>query len=67
MPSDPRFQPMDLEQIHADVRKLMAETMRVSAEIRQPSLVRGLYTMMLVGALIGAVGVATGIALSCLL
>jgi hypothetical protein len=58
---------MDLEQIHADIRKLMAETMRVSDEIRQPSLVRGLYPMMLTGGLIGVIGVATGVALAFLL
>ena len=58
---------MDLDQIHADIRKLMAETMRVSAEIRQPSLVRKLYPTMLVGGLIGAVGVAIGVALTLML
>lgn len=67
MPSEPRFQPMDLEQIHADIRKLMTETMRVSAEIRQPSRIRHLYHTMLVGSLIGTVGVATGVALNFLL
>jgi hypothetical protein len=58
---------MDLEQIHADIRKLMAETMRVNAELRQPSLVRSLYPMMLTGGLIGVIGVATGVALAFLL
>lgn len=67
MPSEPRFQPMDLEKIHADIRKLMAETMRVNAEIRKPSPARKLYPMMLVTGLIGAIGVATGVALTLML
>jgi hypothetical protein len=67
MPSEPRPQPFDLDQIHADIRKLMAETMRVSAEIRQPSLVRKLYPTMLVGGLIGVIGVAIGVGLAFLL
>jgi hypothetical protein len=67
MPSEPRFQPMELDQIHADIRKLMAETMRVSAEIRRPSPARRLYPIVLTGGLIGVVGVATGIALTLLL
>jgi hypothetical protein len=64
---EPGFQQSELDQIHADIRKLMAETMRVNAETRKPSRIGKLYPMMLVGSLIGAVGVATGIALSFLL
>jgi hypothetical protein len=67
MLSEPRFQPTELEQIHADIRKLMAETMRVSAEIRKSSRESNLYLMIVLTGLIGAVGVSTGVALTLLL
>lgn len=67
MLSEPRFQPTELEQIHADIRKLMAETMRVSAEIRKSSRESNLYLMILLTGLIGAVEVSTGVALTLLL
>lgn len=67
MPSEPRFQPIELEQIHANIGKLMAETMRLSEEASKPSLEPKLYLMMLVGSLFGAAIVAAGVALSLLL
>jgi len=67
MPPEPRFQLMELDQIHADIRKLMAETMRVSAEASKPSRETKLYAVFLMGGLVGAVGVAAGVALTFLL
>lgn len=64
MRSESTFQPMELEQIHADISKLMAETMRINAEIRNPSRVRCLFHTVLVGSLLGTVGVTTGVVLA---
>lgn len=64
MPSEPRPQPFDLDQIHADIRKLMAETMRLSAEASKPPREAKLYAIFLMGGLLGALGVAAGVALT---
>lgn len=64
MISDPRFQPMDLEQIHADIRKLMAETMRVSAQVSKPSRKSEQFMMIIVVAFSSTVGAATGVLLA---
>jgi hypothetical protein len=67
MPSEPRFQPMELDQIHADIRKLMAETMRVSAEASKPSEKSGQCLMMALAVFSGAAGAAVGVAVALLL
>lgn len=67
MPSEPRFQPMDLEKIHADIRKLMAETMRVSAEATKPSGKSTQCSMLVLAAFSGAGGAAIGVAVALLL
>lgn len=67
MQSEPKFEPIELEQIHANIGKLMAETAKLNAEAGKFARERKLYPMMVVAGLIGAVGTATGVALTFLL
>lgn len=67
MEAQPKFEPIELEQIHANIGKLMAETAKLNAEAGKFSRERKLYPAMVVAGLIGAVGTATGVALTVLL
>lgn len=67
MPSEPRFPPIELEQIHANIGKLMAETAKLNAEASKFALERKQFPMMVVAGLIGAMGAATGVGLTFLL
>jgi hypothetical protein len=66
MPSEPRFQPTELDQIHADIRKLMAETMRLSTEVSKPPSQSKQLLMMVVVGLSSAIGGAIGATLTLL-
>jgi len=67
MPAELRFSPTELEQIHANINVLMAETIRLSEEASKPSPEPKLYLMMLLGSLLGAASVAAVVALPSLL
>lgn len=67
MQSPPKFEPVELEQIHANIGKLMAETAKLNAEAGKLARERTLYPMMVLAGFIGAIGATTGAALTILL
>lgn len=64
MQAQPKFEPIELEQIHANIGKLMAETARLNAEAGKFSREKNMYLMMVIAGLIGATGTAAGIVLT---
>lgn len=64
MEAQPKFEPIELAQIHANIGKLMAETAKLNAEASKFSRESKLYPMMVVAGLIGAFGTAAGVALT---
>lgn len=66
MPSEPRPQPIESDQIHSHIRKLMAETMRLSTEVSKPPSQSKQLLMMVVVGLSSAIGGAIGATLTLL-
>jgi hypothetical protein len=64
MQAQPKFEPIELEQIHANIGKLMAETATLNAEAGKFSREKKMYLMMVIAGLIGATGTAAGVALT---
>jgi hypothetical protein len=67
MPSESRFQPMELDKIHEDIRKLMAETMRLNEEASRGSAAGEQFLMMALASLSGLAGAATCVSLAILI
>lgn len=67
MQAQPKFEPIEMEQIHANIGKLMAETAKLNAEAGKMARERTLYPMMVIAGIIGALGTAAGVALTYLL
>lgn len=67
MQAQPKFEPIEIEQIHANIGKLMAETAKLNAEAGKMARERTLYPMMVVAGIIGALGTAAGVTLTYLL
>lgn len=64
MQAQPKFEPIEIEQIHANIGKLMAETAKLNAEAGKMAREKTLYPMMVVAGIIGAFGTAAGVALT---
>lgn len=64
MQAQPKFEPIEIEQIHANIGKLMAETAKLNAEAGKMAREKKLYPMMVVAGIIGALGTASGVALT---
>lgn len=60
----PKFDQIQLEQIHANIGKLMAETAKLNAEAGIFSSEKKIYLLMIVAGLIGAISTAAGVALT---
>jgi len=64
MPPEQSFQ---LEQIHADISELRAETMRLNAEAIKPVSILELCLVVVVASLLTSAGIVLGLALSVVL
>lgn len=62
--SDSKFEPLELEQMHANIGKLMAETAKLNAEAGKLQRERSLYPAVIFASLLGALGAAIGAALT---
>lgn len=67
MEAQPKFEPIEIEQIHANIGKLMAETAKLNAEAGKMAREKTLYPMMVIAGIIGALGTAAGVTLTYLL
>lgn len=67
MPAELRFSPIEIEQIHANINELMAETMRLHAEAIKPVSIRKHYRVVVAASVLTSVGIALGLALSVVL
>lgn len=64
MPYQSGFEQSELQQIHADIKRLRAETMRLHAESTKPVSDREIYRTVLVASLLTSAGIALGVVLS---
>lgn len=59
-----KFEPAELEQIHANIAKLMAETMKLQAEAGKMNRERFLYPVLIGSSVFGVLATLAGVAAS---
>ncbi|MFY1663738.1 hypothetical protein [Pseudomonas sp. Pseu.R1] len=64
MPYQSGFEQSELRQIHADIKRLRAETMRLHAASTKPVSDREIYRAVLVASILTSAGIALGVGLS---
>jgi hypothetical protein len=64
MPSEPKPQPIESDQIHSNIRKLMAETISLSTDASKPFPKGLLFLMMVVIGISSTGGAVLGVLLA---